>query len=169
MAQRKEDEAAPASVRSFLVADIRGYTSFTAAYGDVRFVSDAVHYAWPYLRMHPRFSVDQGGRLVNSSGAVGQAATHGKVATWCDYSNTVEGLTEGLAVFSHPDNGHPHRWLTRDYGTFGPRRVDARSGKPFTLERTRSISSRVGILVHRGDERSGRVAERYAQYCAGEL
>ncbi|MFQ5808945.1 MAG: DUF6807 family protein [Armatimonadota bacterium] len=141
----------------------------TASHGDVAFVSDATHYAWPYVRMAPAFSVDSGGRMVNSEGGVNQKGTHGQVATWVDYSNTVEGTTEGLAVFSHTDNGHPHRWLTRDYGTFGPRRVDARSGKEFTLKRGESLTQRVGILVHRGDVEAGKVAERYEQYVKGEF
>jgi len=140
-----------------------------AAYGDVHFVSDATHYAWPYVRMHPQFSVAQGGKLVNSEGGVSQRGTHNKVAKWCDYSNSVAGRTEGLAIFSHSENQHPHRWLTRDYGCFGPRRVDARSGKRFTLKKGESLARRVGILVHNGDAKGGRVAERYKQYIKGEL
>jgi len=141
----------------------------TAAYGDVTFISDAVHYAWPYIRMNKTYSVEGGGRIVNSEGGVNQEGTNGKEAVWVDYSNTVEGATEGLAIFSHRDNAQPHRWLTRDYGCFGPRRVDARSGKPFTLKKGQSLSRRVGVLVHRGDVHSGRVAERYEAYLRGEL
>jgi hypothetical protein len=142
--------------------------SVTAAYGKVTWRSDAVHYAWPYIRMHPQFSVKQGGRLVNSEGGVNQKGTHNKVARWCDYTNTIDGVTEGLAIFSHPENEMPHRWLTRDYGTFGPRRIDARSGKPFVLEKGQSLTRRVGILVHKGDVEAGKVASRYAQYAETE-
>ena len=108
-------------------------------------------------------------RLGDDRGRKGQKATNGKYARWFDYSNTVEGQTEGLAVFSHTDNEHPHRWLTRDYGTFGPRRIDEKSGKPFTVAKGESISQRVGILVHQGDAKDGKVAARYAAYVAGEL
>ena len=45
MAQRHEDQAAPASVRSFLVADIRGYTSYTAAHGDEAAARLVEHFA----------------------------------------------------------------------------------------------------------------------------
>jgi hypothetical protein len=141
----------------------------TAEYGDVHFHSDAAHYAWPYVRMHPQFSVDKGGKLVNSEGGVNQKGTCDKVATWTDYSNTVDGKTEGLAFFSHSENDHPHRWLTRDYGTFGPRRADAQSGKPFTLKRGESLKRRIGLLVHNGDAKDGKVAERYEQYVGGKL
>ena len=72
-------------------------------------------------------------------------------------------------MFSHPANEQPHQWLTRDYGCFGPRRIAAKSGKPFILSRGEKISTRVGVLVHRGDVQSGQVAERYQLYAKGEL
>jgi hypothetical protein len=135
----------------------------TAAYGDVQFVSDEVHYAWPFLRLHPQFSGEKGGTITADSGARGQEATNLKFAEWIDYSNTVEGVTEGVAVFQWPD-GSKHRWLTREYGLVGPRRPDDLSGKPFTLPKDDSITQRVGILVHRGNVKRGRVARRYKQY-----
>ncbi len=141
----------------------------TAEWGDVHFASDAAHYAWPYIRIHPQFSVAKGGTLVNSEGGTKQAGTHGKVARWCDYSNAIDGKTEGLAFFSHAENDHPHTWLTRDYGTFGPRRADPKNGKPFTLKRGESLAVRVGVLVHNGDATEGKVAERYADYVKGKL
>lgn len=143
--------------------------TLTAAYGDVRFASDAVHYAWPYVRLAKPWSVDSGGTITNSTGGRNQAQTNGQTAEWIDYSNTVAGQTEGLTIFSHPQNKHPHRWLTRDYGTFGPRREDEKNGRPFVVRRGESISQRVGVLVHRGDVEKGRVAQRYRQYCEGRL
>lgn len=140
-----------------------------ASYGEVTFLSDASHYAWPYLRMTPEFSVQKGGVITNSEGQVNQKETNMQVAKWVDYSNTVAGRTEGVAVFSHSDNEHPHRWLTRDYGTFGPRRADEKSGKPFTLKQGETIKTRIGVLVHKGDVQQGRVAQRYQQYLDGTL
>jgi len=141
----------------------------TAAYGPVTFRSDAVHYAWPYVRMNDRFNTNGMGRLVNSEGGVGQAGTHDKPARWVDFSRTGVPDAEGLALFSHPSNPHPHTWLTRDYGTFGPRREAARSGRPFTLAPGESLGTRVGVLIHRGDVQSGRVAERYRAWSEGRL
>jgi len=142
----------------------------SAKYGDVEFVSDRVHYAWPYVRMDPTFAVEPGGgTITNSEGQVNQQQTCDQPARWVDYSNTIDGVTEGLAMFSHPENEYPHLWLTRDYGTFGPRREEARSGKPFTLKRGDSLRRRVAILVHRGDVKGGEVAARYAAYAQGEL
>jgi hypothetical protein len=138
----------------------------TAAYGNMEFVSDDVHYAWPYLRMHPRFSGENGGTITADNGSKGQEATNMKVAQWIDYSNTIEGVTEGVTVFQWPD-GQEHRWLTREYGCFGPRRPDSLSGKSFILKKGESITQRAGILVHRGNVNSGRVSERYRQYIEG--
>ena len=140
--------------------------TLTASYGDVSFVSDEVHYAWPFLRLAPAWSGAQGGRIVSDWGASGEAATNMKPALWIDCSSTVGGSTEGVAVFQWPD-GREHRWLVREYGTFGPRRPDDTSGKPFTLGKGGSISQRVGVLVHRGDVASGRVRERYERYVKG--
>lgn len=138
-----------------------------AAYGNVEFVSDDVHYAWPFVRMHPHFSGENGGTISADNGTTGEANTNMKVAQWTDYSNTVEQITEGLTVFQFPD-GKEHRWLTREYGIFGPRRPDEQNGKPFTLEKGKSITQRVGILVHTGDVNAGRVAERHKQYIQGK-
>jgi hypothetical protein len=134
-----------------------------ASYGDVKFVTDKVHYAWPYVRLHPQFSGEKGGMLTNDRGHTTQQGTDNQFATWIDYSNTVDGTTEGLAVLSHPSNGK-HKWLTREYGTFGPRRKEELSGTRFTLQRGESIAGRFGILVHTGDVETGRVAQRYIQY-----
>jgi hypothetical protein len=140
--------------------------TLTASYGDIEFISDEVHYAWPFLRLDPIYSGDNGGTITADTGTTGQEATNLKIALWIDYSNSVEGTTEGLAVFQWP-SGKPHRWLTREYGIFGPRRSDEQSGHPFSLKRGESITQRVGILIHKGDVSTGRVAERYKQYIDG--
>jgi hypothetical protein len=139
----------------------------TAVYGDVEFISDDVHYAWPYLRMHPQFSGENGGTITADNGTTAQEGTNMKTARWIDYSNVVDGVVEGVAVFQWPD-GRAHRWLTREYGCFGPRRPDDLYGKSFVLNKGDSITQRVGILVHRGNAKSGRVSERYQLYIEGK-
>jgi hypothetical protein len=142
--------------------------NLTATEGDVKFMSDKVHYAWPYVRIHPQFSGAEGGVISNDRGQHGQAQTDGEIANWIDYSNSVDGEAEGLALFIYPDGG-PHRWLTREYGTFGPRRTKEWSGTDFTLRSGASLHGRVGLLIHRGDAKSGRIAERYRQYMEDQL
>jgi len=136
------------------------------AAGDVAFVSDDVHYAWPFLRVDPVWNGEHGGKITSDSGAVGEKATNMLPALWIDYSNTVEGATEGVAVFQWPD-GREHRWLTREYGCFGPRRPDDQSGKPFTLKKGDPLRQHAAVLVHKGDVTSGRVSERYDKYVKG--
>lgn len=143
--------------------------TLTASYGDVTFRSDAVHYAWPFIRLNQDFNSAGGGVLVNSEGGTGQTNTNMKVARWVDFSRAGAKDAEGLAMFSHPANEHPHAWLTRDYGCIGPRRIEAKCGNPFTLKRGERLHTRAGVLVHKGDVQSGRVAERYEAYAAGKL
>jgi hypothetical protein len=143
--------------------------TLTATHGDVAFKSDVAHYAWPYVRMNPQFSVDKGGTLTNSEGQVNQKATNNQRARWVDYCNTVDGVTEGLAFLTHDQSEPAATWLTRDYGTFGVRRPDPQNGRPFALKKGESLHQRVGILVHKGDVRTGRVAERYRLFVDGKL
>ncbi len=136
-----------------------------ATSGPVRFLSDWIHYGWPYLRLHPQYSPEKGGRIVDDQGRVGSDRLHGQYANWVDASATIEGVTEGVAIFRN----QPHewcRWLARDYGTFGPRRPDRQSGTNFTLAPGESLTGSVRILVHRGDEISGKIASRYRQFMA---
>jgi hypothetical protein len=139
----------------------------TSSYGEVEFVSDNVHYAWPYLRLETKWSGENGGTIRSDTDAKGQEDTNMKEARWIDYFNTAAGETAGIAVFQWPD-GKEHRWLTREYGCFGPRRPDERSGKRFLLKKGESITQHVGVLVHKGDSTDGRVAERYALYIGGK-
>ena len=139
----------------------------TSAYGEVEFISDDVHYAWPFLRLGKEWSGENGGTIITDTGTTGEEATDKKVARWIDYSNTVDGETAGVTVFQWPDS-QEHRWLTREYGCFGPRRPDERSGKPFTLKKGESITQRVGVLVHRGDSKEGKAEERFALYVGGK-
>lgn len=138
------------------------YWTLRAGYGDVEFLSDWVHYGWPYLRMAPAFSGEQGGTILDDQGRRGQEGTNGRYASWVDYSNTVEGVTEGLTVFA-PRDGRRRKWLTREYGTFGPRRPDPRSGTGFVLDRGESLDGAATVFVHRGDAAAARVAERAAE------
>lgn len=143
-----------------------------AAYGDVTFSSDCTHYAWPYVRMHQQFSMAKGGMMTSSEGPIpkgdiGKNGLYTKRAHWIDYSGTVDGVTEGLAIFA--TDKEPPRWFTRDYGTFGPRRVDTQSGTHFTLKKGESLKQHVAILVHSGDVNGGRVKQRYQQYIDGKL
>lgn len=140
-----------------------------ASYGEVTFKSDVKHYACPLIRLNDDFNSKGGGLISNSEGATSQKATDMKPARWVDFSRAKADDPEGVAIFSHPSNEQPHAWLTRDYGLFGPRHAEARHGKPFVLKPGEMISTRCGVLVHKGDANSGRVADRFRAYADGRL
>jgi hypothetical protein len=142
----------------------------TASYGKLTFVGDNIHYAWPMVRMQERFSPRKGGLVVNSEEGVSKLLfPKFPVARWVDMSNTVGGTPEGLALFLDPRESQPHKWFVHSQGMFGPRRIAAQDGKPFTLAKGESIETRIGVLIHKGDATVGKVAERYADYIAGKL
>jgi hypothetical protein len=99
----------------------------------------------------------KGGRIVNSEGKT-DAAAWGQPAAWVDYQGHVAGETVGIAI-------------VRDYGLF--------AANPFGLHdflnskevdgshkiaAGGTMSLRYRILLHRGDEKQGRVAEVFAEY-----
>ncbi|MCL4205227.1 MAG: PmoA family protein [Pirellulaceae bacterium] len=143
-----------------------------ASYGAVTITRDASHYGIPYIRMNETFNVEKGGgKIVNSSGGVNQAGTNNQPATWVDYSAPLEGQQgwEGLACMIHPDRKPPHLWLTRDYGTWGPRGPEGFHNTTFTIPKGESYDQQVGLLIHNGDVESGNVANRYKAYGDGRL
>lgn len=143
-----------------------------AEYGDITIRRDSSHYAIPYIRMNDTFNVQKGdGRIVNSEGGVNQAGTHNKKANWVDYSAPRgEGNEwEGIACFIHPSRNPPHLWLTRDYGTWGPRGPEGFHNAQFTIPEDDTYDQRVGLLIHNGNATTGNVARRYQAYKAGEL
>lgn len=134
-----------------------------ASHGTVTFHSDWIHYAWPYLRLHPQFASKGGAVVVDDRGRRGTEAIHGQYANWVDCSATIDGVTEGIAIFV-PQDGEWHKWLVRDYGCIGPRRPDAQSGGKFTLAKGEELRGRVRLFVHHGDAVTGDVAARYREY-----
>ena len=111
------------------------------------------------------------GHIVNSLG-VTDGDTWGKRASWCDYYGLVDGKTIGVAIFDHPANPrHPTWWHVRDYGLFAanPFGVHDFESKPpqtgaMAIPAGKSLTFRYRVYIHFGDEKAGRVAERYQEY-----
>ncbi len=112
------------------------------------------------------------GRIVNSDG-VRDGATWGKRAAWCDYHGPVEGKTVGVAIFDHPQNPrHPTWWHVRDYGLFAANpfgrhdfeSLPDKTAGNLVVPAGKSVSFRYRFYIHEGDEKQGKVAERYAEY-----
>jgi len=134
-------------------------------------------------RMRTEFrheKVGANGRLVNSNGEAAGAAW-GKRALWCDASGEVEGKRCGYAIFDHPANlrhkmeGQPDGvyWHARTYGLlcsnpFAIQSFDKKNPEKggYALDEGKELTLRYRVYFHLGDEKEGRVAERYAEYAA---
>ncbi|MGB7735343.1 MAG: PmoA family protein [Thermoguttaceae bacterium] len=128
------------------------------------------------VRVAQTLSVDarRGGKIVNSRGQT-NAAAWGRPDAWVDYHGPIDGETVGIAILNHPDSfRYPTHWHVRTYGLFAANPFglhDFPGGKKadgtFTLRRGDSVTFRYRVLLHRGDEREGKVAERFSAYSKG--
>ena len=112
-----------------------------------------------------------GGQIVNSEGQTDGEAW-GKRAAWVDYHGPVDGQTVGVTIMNHPTSFRfPTYWHVRTYGLF--------AANPFGLhdfEKSASIDGSHTIkpkecmtlsyrfLFHKGDEKTGKVAEAFKAY-----
>jgi len=112
------------------------------------------------------------GHIVNSEG-VRDDKTWGKRASWCDYYGPVGSNTVGIAILDHPTNPrHPTWWHVRDYGLFAAnpfgqhdfeKLPDPHAGD-LKIPAGQSATFRYRVVLHQGDEKMGKIAERYANY-----
>jgi hypothetical protein len=125
------------------------------------------------LRMADSMRVDakKGGRIINSRGLT-DAAAWGKTAEWVDYHGPLDGQTVGIAIMNHPSSfRYPTAWHVRTYGLFAANPFaehefagDSTHPVSYTLPQGKEIVFRYRVLLHRGDEKEGRVAEAFAEY-----
>jgi hypothetical protein len=115
------------------------------------------------------------GRIAQNTGAAdvgSHNSTWGKRATWTDYSGPVDGKVYGVAIFDHPSNPvHPTYWHVRDYGLFAANPFgvhDFEKKAPGTgnlnIPAGQSVTFKYRFYIHEGDEKAGKVAERYKEY-----
>lgn len=159
--------SAEADRRSIDMAiDIKA-TSGPVVFGDTKEGSFGV-------RVASSMRVEQGGKIVghivNSEGQRDRAAW-GKPAAWVDYHGPVGDETLGIAILNHPTSFRfPTHWHVRTYGLFAANPfglADFTGGKSkgeYTLAEGETLKLRYRVLLHRGDEKQGRVAEAFAQY-----
>jgi hypothetical protein len=147
--------------------------TFRASEGDVRF-GDTKEGGILSARVGTSMAVRNGGglsRIENSLGAVGEAETWGRRASWCDYCGPVGDHVVGIAMFDHPDNPrYPTYWHVRDYGLMtanpfgeshfiGPERDGS-----FVLAADCCATFRYRVLLHVGGARKGAVGQRYLNW-----
>ena len=118
------------------------------------------------------------GHIVTATGVRDNDAW-GTRANWCEYHAEKDGKIYGVAIFDHPQNlRHPTWWMARNYGLFGanpfgwhdfekefakePHKGD------YTVPAGGSLTLRYRFYYHTGDEKTAKIAERYAEYVAGK-
>jgi hypothetical protein len=127
----------------------------------------------------------KGGKIVNSNGKVGDAVW-GQPAAWVDCSGPVDDQTVGIAILNHPSSFlYPTCWHVRPYGLFaanpfGLHDFATGGGKisetpetkkidgSYTLRKGQTITFRYRVVFHCGDERQGKIAERFSAYSDSE-
>jgi len=112
----------------------------------------------------------KGGKIVNSDGKQNLAAW-GKPAAWVDYHGPIDDETLGIAILNHPSSfRYPTHWHVRTYGLFAANPfglADFTNGKEkgeYTLPKGAGLRLRYRVLLHKGDEREGRVAEAFSAF-----
>ena len=113
----------------------------------------------------------KGGQVVNSAGQTDGGAW-GKPAAWVDYSGIVGDQRLGVAIMNHPSSFRfPTYWHVRTYGLFAANPFGLHDFKrskdvdgSHRVPKGESLKLRYRVLIHRGDEKEGRVAEAYAEY-----
>ncbi|MCJ7839412.1 PmoA family protein [Lederbergia sp. NSJ-179] len=115
------------------------------------------------IRVAETMSVDNGGRIVNAYGSVGEEECWGKSAPWCDYYGEVEGDTLGIATFEDPQTTEfPTYWHIRNYGLIAPNNLYFRGGQ--LLRKGESLTYHYRIYFHAGSTEEALVAERYQDF-----
>lgn len=125
------------------------------------------------MRVAETMKVDAklGGRIVNSEGQTDKDAW-AKRASWVDYQGPVDGQTVGIAILNHPSSfRYPTYWHVRTYGLFAANPFgvkdftsDPKADGTYTLPAGQSIKLRYRVVLHKGDEKEGRIAEAFADY-----
>ena len=114
------------------------------------------------------------GHIVTSAG-LRDVAAWGKPAEWVDYFGLVNGKVLGVAIFDAPQNPrHPTTWHVRDYGLFAANPFglhDFDKAKPkgtgdLKLAADERVTFSYRFVFHTGDEKEGKVAERYHAFAA---
>ncbi|MGC4002174.1 MAG: PmoA family protein [Pirellulales bacterium] len=115
----------------------------------------------------------KGGKIVDNEGRV-DGETWGKRAAWVDYHGPVgkDDVRQGIAILNHPVSfRHPTYWHVRTYGLFaanpfGVHDFEKKTDKvgEYTLPAGETLRFRYRVILHAGDEKQGKIAERYAEY-----
>jgi hypothetical protein len=125
------------------------------------------------IRVAPELEAPSG-HMVSSEGGRGEPQIWGKRANWVIYDGVISGQRLGIAIFDSPLSfRHPTYWHARGYGLFAANpfgtkeflRDPAKDGS-YTIPAGESIRFRYRVLIHDGNYKDAKVAEKYQQYAA---
>lgn len=144
---------------------------FRAAKGPVTF-GDTKEGGICSLRVAEPMQGDAAGIIVNAHGGVGEADCWGHRSPWVDYSGPLAGKRFGMAILDHPRSFRfPTHWHVRDYGLFTANPFgwhDFQTGwsndGSHVLEPGAVLPFHYRVVLHGGDHRAGRIAERWLDF-----
>ncbi len=118
-----------------------------------------------------KVDAEKGGKIINSLGAVNKDAW-GKAASWVDYHAPNGDSTVGIAILNHPSSFRfPTYWHVRTYGLFAANPFGVHNflnsedeDGSHEIKPGESIVLSYRVLLHQGDEQSGRVPESFVEY-----
>ena len=112
----------------------------------------------------------KGGKIVSSEGKTDVAAW-GQRAAWVDYHGPVDDEQVGIAILNHPSSfRYPTWWHVRPYGLFAANPFGQKSFEPgsdtgaHTLPRGETLTLRYRVILHAGDEKTGKIADAFESY-----
>jgi hypothetical protein len=121
-----------------------------------------------------KVDAEQGGQIVNSNEQIDKDAW-GQPAEWVDYHAPHKEQVYGIAILNHPSSyGFPTHWHVRTYGLFAANPFglhdfypdDASKVGRFELPAGESFKLRYRVLLHRGDEKTAKIADIFKEYAA---
>ncbi len=117
------------------------------------------------VRVAPELAVKAGGTLINAAGDLAEQGTFGKPAAWADYRGSREGIVEGVAILSHPQNRwFPEPWFTRDYGFMSPTPMEWLPGGELKLAQGEKLHLRYRVVVHAGAPSQAQLGQWFAAW-----
>ncbi len=117
------------------------------------------------VRVAPELAVKAGGTLINAAGDLAEKGTFGKPAAWADYRGARDGIVEGVAILSHPQNRwFPEPWFTRDYGFMSPTPMEWLPGGELKLAKGEKLHLRYRAVIHAGAPSQAQLGQWFADW-----
>ena len=124
------------------------------------------------IRLAQPFSENQGGRIENARGGIGERSCWGKQAEWVDFTTQIKNENLGVAIFDHPSSfRHPTYWHVRGYTLFAANPFglhdfydDKTKDGSYTLQAGASLVLRYRVYIHPGTTEESQIPNQYKAY-----